>query len=206
VILCLAWCNLLPFLWHPFPYQRGRKVFNGAIECNFSFSYSALREKNPQICKCKNWACTIECRKKKEKTGRSSKVVPKGMQSTMKLQKAVPKGARRKFSTQKSFQRECRAYSEKSTLVLLKYKAKREKSARYRRNRRWRSSKDVPKGMQNLQRKVSADTLKNKRWSRKISGKETSVIPKGIKAMAVASYACVWIFICTTHYIMHLHS
>jgi hypothetical protein len=28
---------------------------------------------------------------KKEKTGRSSKVVPKGMQSTMKLQKAVPK-------------------------------------------------------------------------------------------------------------------
>jgi hypothetical protein len=26
-------------LWHPFPFQRGRKVFNGATTCNFSFSY-----------------------------------------------------------------------------------------------------------------------------------------------------------------------
>jgi hypothetical protein len=100
---------------------------------------------------------------KKEKTGRSSKVVPKGMQSTTKLQKAIPKGAQRKFSAQKSFQRECRAYSEKSTLIPPKYKAKREKSMRYRRNRRRRSSKGVHKGMQNLQRKVSADTPKNKR-------------------------------------------
>jgi hypothetical protein len=85
------------------------------------------------------------------------------MQSTTKLQKVVPKGAQRKFSAQKSFLRECRAYSEKSTLIPPKYKAKREKSTRYRRNRRRRSSKDVPKGMQNLQRKVSADTPKNKR-------------------------------------------
>jgi hypothetical protein len=100
---------------------------------------------------------------KKEKTRRSSKVIPKGMQSTTKLQKAVPKGAQRKFSAQKSFQRECRAYSEKSTLIPPKYKAKREKSTRYRRNRRRRSSKDVPKGMQNLQRKVNANTPKNKR-------------------------------------------
>jgi hypothetical protein len=100
---------------------------------------------------------------KRKKTRRSSKVVPKGMQSTTKLQKAVPKGAQRKFSAQKSFQRECRAYSEKSTLIPLKYKAKREKSTQYRRNRRRRSSKDVPKGMQNLQQKVSADTPKNKR-------------------------------------------
>jgi hypothetical protein len=88
-------------------------------------------------------------------------VVPKGMQSTTKLQKAVPKGAQRKFSAQKSFQRERRAYSEKSTPP--KYKAKCEMSTRYRRNRRRRSSKDVTKGMQNLQRKVSADTSKNKR-------------------------------------------
>jgi transposase InsO family protein len=51
----------------------------------------------------------------------------------------------------------------KLTLIPPKYKAKREKSMRYRRNRRRRSSKDVPKGMQNLQRKVSADTPKNKR-------------------------------------------
>jgi hypothetical protein len=100
---------------------------------------------------------------REEKTGRSSKDVPKGMQSTTKLQKVVPKGAQHKFSAQKSFQRECRAYSEKSTLNPPKYKVKREKSTRYRRSKRRRSSKDVPKGMQNLQRKVSADTPKNKR-------------------------------------------
>jgi hypothetical protein len=99
---------------------------------------------------------------REEKTGRSSKDVPKGMQSTTKLQKAVHKGAQRKFSAQKSFLRECKAYSEKSTLIPPKYKAKREKVTRYRRNRRRRSSKDVPKGMQNLQRKVSVDTPKNK--------------------------------------------
>jgi hypothetical protein len=33
--------------------------------------------------------------------------------SLLKQQKVVPKGAQRKFSAQKSFQRECRAYSEK---------------------------------------------------------------------------------------------
>jgi hypothetical protein len=63
---------------------------------------------------------------------------PKGMQSTTKLQKVILKGAQRKFSAQKSFLRECRA--------------------KYRRNRRQRSSKDVPKGMQNLHRKVNGDT------------------------------------------------
>jgi hypothetical protein len=144
--------------------------------------------------------------REKKKTGRSSKDVPKGMQSMMKLQKAVPKGAHCKFSAQKSFLRECRAYSEKSTLIPPKYKAKREKSTRYHWNRRRRSSKDVPKGMQNLQRKVSADTPKNKRWSRKINDKEILVIPKGMKAMVVASYACVWTFICTAHYIINLLS
>jgi hypothetical protein len=75
---------------------------------------------------------------KKKKTGRNSKVVPKGMQSMTKLQKVVPKGAQRKFSAQKSFLRECRA--------------------KYRWNRRQRSSKDVPKGMQNLHRQVNGDT------------------------------------------------
>jgi hypothetical protein len=74
---------------------------------------------------------------KKEKNRGSSKVVPKGMQSTTKLQKAIPKGAQRKFSAQKSFLRECRV--------------------KYRQNRRRRSSKDVPKGMQNLHRKVNGD-------------------------------------------------
>jgi hypothetical protein len=47
----------------------------------------------------------------KRKTGRSSKDVPKGMQSMTKLQKVIPKGAQRKFFAQKSFLRECRAKS-----------------------------------------------------------------------------------------------
>jgi hypothetical protein len=55
---------------------------------------------------------------------------PKGMQSMTKLQKVVSKGAQRKFSAQKSFLRECRA--------------------KYHRNIRQRSSKVIPKGMQNL--------------------------------------------------------
>ena len=52
------------------------------------------------------------------------------MKSMTKLLKVVPKGAQRKFSAQKLFLRECRA--------------------KYHRNIRRRSSKDVPKGMQNL--------------------------------------------------------
>jgi hypothetical protein len=86
--------------------------------------------------------------------------------SLPKLQKVVPKGAQCKFSAQNSFQRECRA----------KYRRNIRRSAKsqseYRRNRRQRSSKDVPKGMQNLQRKVSADTPKNKWRSQKINDKE----------------------------------
>jgi hypothetical protein len=145
-------------------------------------------------------------RGKRKKQGEARKSSLRGCRAWQSYKKVVPKGAHRKFSAQKSFSRECRAYSEKSTLIPPKYKAKREKSTRYRRNRRQRSSKDVPKGMQNLQRKVSADTPKNKRWSQKINGKKTSVIPKGMKAMVVASYVCVRTFICTTHYIIHLHS
>jgi hypothetical protein len=86
------------------------------------FLFSSTRAKSP-----KNRHAPSSAGKK-EKTGRSSKLVPKGMQSTTKLQKVVPKGAQRKFSAQKSFQRDSRAYSEKSTLILPKYNAKREKS------------------------------------------------------------------------------
>jgi hypothetical protein len=82
---------------------------------------------------------------REKKPRRSSKVIPKGMQSTTKLQKVVPKGAQHKFSAQKSFLRECRA--------------------KYRRNIRRRSSKVVPKGMQNLHQKVNGDTAE-------IEGKE----------------------------------
>jgi hypothetical protein len=56
----------------------------------------------------------------------------------LKLQKAVPKGAQRKFSAQKSFLRECRAKYRRN--IRRSAKSQRE----YRRNRRRRSSKDVP--------------------------------------------------------------
>jgi hypothetical protein len=144
--------------------------------------------------------------REKKKQGEARKTSLRGCRARRSYKKAVPKGVQRKFSAQKSFLREYRAYSKKSTLIPPKYKAKREKSTRYRRNRRRRSSKDVPKGMQNLQRKVSADTPKNKRWSQKINGKETLVVPKGTKALVMASYVWVWTFICTVHYIIHLHS
>jgi hypothetical protein len=36
-IMC-EFCNLFIFsLWQPFPFKEGRKVFNGAIGCNFYF-------------------------------------------------------------------------------------------------------------------------------------------------------------------------
>jgi hypothetical protein len=85
----------------PFSFQEGRKVFNGAIACNFSFLFSHTRTKSPKKdVICKICVCTIECKKKIK---RSSKDVPKGMQSMTKLQKVVPKGVQRKFSAQKSF-------------------------------------------------------------------------------------------------------
>jgi hypothetical protein len=91
-----------------------------------------------------------------------------------KPQKVVPKGTQRKFSAQKSFQRECRAKYHQN--ISRSAKTQRE----YRRNRRRRSSKDVPKRMQNLQRKVSTDTPKNKWRSRKISGKEIVYFTMGV--------------------------
>jgi hypothetical protein len=93
----------------PFSFLKGRKVFNGAIACNFSFSYfSSTRAISPKNVNVKAEHAPSSA-KRKEKTGRSSKDVPKGMQSTTKLQKVVPKGAQCKFSAQKSFLRECRA-------------------------------------------------------------------------------------------------
>jgi hypothetical protein len=42
--------------------------------------------------------------------------------NSSKQQKVVPKGAQCKFFAPKTFLRECRAYSEKSTLIPLKVK------------------------------------------------------------------------------------
>jgi hypothetical protein len=53
-------------LWHPFPFQRGRKVFNGATTCNFPY-FNSMRVISPKKCKCK-------CKgKKKRKQGEAQK-------------------------------------------------------------------------------------------------------------------------------------
>jgi hypothetical protein len=76
---------LLFFLWHLFPFRRGRKVFNGVIACNFPFFYySSTRAISPKDVNVKTELAPSSA-KKKEETGRSSKDVPKGMQSTTKL-------------------------------------------------------------------------------------------------------------------------
>jgi hypothetical protein len=48
-------CNLMSsfffiFSMAPFSFQEGRKVFNGAITCNFSFLFSPTRAKSPKRC------------------------------------------------------------------------------------------------------------------------------------------------------------
>jgi hypothetical protein len=65
---------------------------------------------------------------KKEKQGEAQRTSLRGCRARRSYKKVVSKGAQRKFSAQKSFLRECRAYSEKSTLIPPKYKAKHEKS------------------------------------------------------------------------------
>jgi hypothetical protein len=54
----------------------------------------------------------------------------------------------------------------------------------YRRNRRRRSSKVIPKGMQNLHRKINGE-------HRKINGEEGSkVVPNGMQSLCVSVWAC----------------
>jgi hypothetical protein len=91
-----------------------------------------------------------------------------------KLQKVIPNGAQRKFSTQKSFQWECRAKYRQNIRRRSSKVVPKGMQNLYRRNRRQRSSKDVPKGMQNLHRKINGE-------NRKINGEEGSkVVPKGM--------------------------
>jgi hypothetical protein len=69
-IMC-KFCNfLILFLMAPFSFQEGRKVFNGAIGCNFYFFYSPVQYKGqirPHV-KCKDLGLhhTIECKKYEE--------------------------------------------------------------------------------------------------------------------------------------------
>jgi hypothetical protein len=98
-----------------------------------------------------------------------------------KLQKVVPKGAQRKFSAQKSFLRECRAKYRRNIRRRSSKDVPKGMQNLYHRNRRRRSSKDVPKGMHNLHRKVNGE-------HQKINGEEDSkVVPKGMQILGVAS-------------------
>jgi hypothetical protein len=82
------------------------------------------------------------------------------LRSLPKLQKVVPKGAQHKFSAQKSFQRECRAKYRRNIRRKSSKVVPKGMQNLYRRNRRRRSSKDVPKGMQNLYRKINGKAKK----------------------------------------------
>jgi hypothetical protein len=54
----------------------------------------------------------------------------------------------------------------------------------YRQNRRQKSSKDIPKGMQNLHQKINGE-------HRKINSEEGSkVVPKGMQSLCVSVWAC----------------
>jgi hypothetical protein len=98
-----------------------------------------------------------------------------------KQQKVVPKRAQRKFSAQKSFLRECRAKYPRNIRRRSSKDVPKGMQNLYCRNRRRRSSKDVPKRMQNLHRKVNGE-------HRKINGEEDSkVVPKGMQSLRVAS-------------------
>jgi hypothetical protein len=90
------------------------------------------------------------------------KVVPKGAQCKFcrSYKKVVPKGAQCKFSAQKSFQKECRAKCCRNIRRISSKDVPKGMQNLYRRNRRRRSSKDVPKGMQNLHRKINGEAKK----------------------------------------------
>jgi hypothetical protein len=133
-----------------FSFQEWRKVFKGAIVYNFLFLFSPMKYKGqnpPKNVTCNIRTCTIECKREQGKAQKSS---PRGCRAKItprmtKLQKGVPKGAQSKFwSYKKSFLRE-RIESPEAQKWFL-----RECKAKYHRNRKWRSSKVVPKRMQSL--------------------------------------------------------
>jgi hypothetical protein len=125
-------------LWHPFPFQRGRKVFNGATACNLPFSdFSSIRAISPKDVNVKAENAPSSAKKKEKKTGRSSKVFPKGMQSLQQKINADSVEVEGEEAPKGGLQRKINADSAEV------------------------EGEEAPKG--GLQRKVSADTPKNKR-------------------------------------------
>jgi hypothetical protein len=125
-------------LWHPFPFQRGRKVFNGAIACNFSFSYfNPIRVISPKDVNVKVENAPSSAKEKEKKIGRSSKVDPKGMQSLQRKINADSAEVKGEEAPKGGLQRKINADSAEV------------------------KGEEAPKG--GLQRKVSVDTPKSKR-------------------------------------------
>jgi hypothetical protein len=116
----------------------GRKVFNGATACNFSFSYfNSIRAISPKDVNVKDENAPSSAKEKEKKTGRSSKVVPKGMQSLQRKINADSAKVKCEEAPKGGLQRKINADSAEV------------------------KGEEAPKG--GLQRKVSADTPKNKR-------------------------------------------
>ena len=105
-----------------------------------------------------------------------------------KLQKVVPKGAQCKFSAQKSFQRDCIAKYRRNIRRRSSKVVPKGMQNLYRRKRRWRSSKDVPKGMHNLYHqnrrwRSSKDVSKGMQnlYRRNRRRRSSKVVPKGMQ-------------------------
>jgi hypothetical protein len=107
-----------------------------------------------------------------------------------KLQKVIPKGAQRKFSARKSFLRECRAKYRRNIRRRSSKVVPKGMQNLYRRNRRRRSSKDVPKGMQNLHQKINGE-------HRKINGEEAQ--KSFLRGCRVCALQCGCVGVCLRH-------
>jgi hypothetical protein len=96
----------------------------------------------------------------KKNQGEAQKSSLRGCRARRSYKKVVPKGAQRKFSAQNSFLRECRTKYRRNIRRRSSKVVPKGMQNLYRRNIRRRSSKDVPKGMQNLHRKINGEAEK----------------------------------------------
>jgi hypothetical protein len=92
-VLCLAWCNFFILFCGTLFLSKGGERFFGATTCNFSFPYfNSIRVISP-----KN--VNVNVKEKEKKTGRSSKVVSKGMQSLQRKINADSAESKRRRSS-----------------------------------------------------------------------------------------------------------
>jgi hypothetical protein len=157
-ILPLKYFYVLCYVLCHFVFQLGANNVNLVlIPCN---SFASIRMKyifftnlrSSKIVEAQK-SFLRECRAKNRRNHK--KVVPKGAQRKFcrSYKKVVPKGAQHKFYAQKSFQRECIAKYRRNIRRRSSKDVPKWMQNLYHRNRRRRSSKGVPNGMQNLHRK-----------------------------------------------------